>query len=256
MAILHSKIIGEGPALIILHGFLGMSDNWKSMGRRYAEEGMQVHLVDQRNHGRSFWSSDFNYTVLVEDLLHYMKFHNLTKPLIMGHSMGGKTAMQLSCDYEDEVSGLVVADIAPRYYPPHHQEIINALNKLDLERYHSRNEANEALAHHIKEVGIRQFLLKNLYWKEPKQLDFRMNLEVLSSAYDEVGEGLEANAIYEGPSLFIKGDRSEYIGTSDLEDINRHFPKSELATVSGAGHWVHAENPEAFFNKTLPFILG
>jgi pimeloyl-ACP methyl ester carboxylesterase len=123
---LYSKITGKGAPLCILHGFLGMSDNWKTLGNTYAEKGYEVHLIDQRNHGRSFHSEDFNYDLLSNDLLDYLGHHGIAKTHIIGHSMGGKTAMQFACSQPFYVEKLIVADIAPKYYPPHHQEIVNA----------------------------------------------------------------------------------------------------------------------------------
>ena len=180
MQLLHSQIFGSGKPLLILHGFLGMSDNWKTLGNQYAENGFEVHLLDQRNHGKSFQSTEFNYDLLIEDLKSYMTHHNIEKAIILGHSMGGKTAMQFACTYPEKVEKLLIADIAPKYYPPHHQPIINALNKINVSELSSRTEADEELSKYIKDFGTRQFLLKNLYWKEKGKLDFRFNLDVLT----------------------------------------------------------------------------
>ncbi|MGB6154053.1 MAG: alpha/beta fold hydrolase, partial [Pricia sp.] len=128
--ILHSKIEGIGTPLLILHGFLGMLDNWKTLGGQYAEAGFEVHLIDQRNHGQSFWSDDFNYDVLADDLKRYMEHHNIQSAAILGHSMGGKTAMQFACTHAELADKLLVADIGPKYYPPHHQPIIDGLTAL------------------------------------------------------------------------------------------------------------------------------
>ncbi|AYN69048.1 alpha/beta fold hydrolase [Euzebyella marina] len=251
---LHSKIIGDGKPLLILHGFLGMLDNWKTLGSQYAEKGFQVHLIDQRNHGKSFWSEEFNYDILAEDLKNYMAVHELSQAIIIGHSMGGKTAMQFACTYSEKVQKLIVADIAPKFYPPHHQPIIDGLQKLNLSDLGSRGEADDALAQHIKDYGTRQFLLKNLYWKEKGLLSFRFNLEVLSQRMPEIGENIGSNETYGGPTLFLRGDRSEYIQEADRDAIKRHFPKAEIEVVDKAGHWLHAENPKQFFEKSLVFI--
>ncbi|MEL6484882.1 MAG: alpha/beta fold hydrolase, partial [Bacteroidota bacterium] len=163
MPLLHSKILGQGKPLLILHGFLGMSDNWKTLGGKFSEKGFQVHLIDQRNHGKSFHSDDFDYGFLAEDLKHYIEHHELKDIVLLGHSMGGKTAMQFSCSFPALVGKLIVADIAPKFYPPHHQYIVDALSALDLGQIASRTEADKALSTHIPEFGIRQFLLKNLF---------------------------------------------------------------------------------------------
>ena len=253
-ALLHSKILGDGNPLLILHGFLGMSDNWKTLGAQYAEKGMQVHLVDQRNHGKSFWSADFDYDLLAEDILYYMEHYGLENAVIIGHSMGGKTAMQFACDFPNRTKKLIVADIAPKYYPPHHQQIINGLNSLDFSIIDSRSEADAELERHIRDYGTRQFLLKSLYWLEKERLGFRFNLKVLSDKMEEIGDNISSTASYSGPTLFLRGSKSEYVSANDLPEIKKHFPSAELDTVANAGHWLHAENPEEFFEKSLAFI--
>ncbi|WP_420398700.1 alpha/beta fold hydrolase [Flagellimonas sp.] len=254
MEILHSKIIGEGRPLVILHGFLGMSDNWKTLGNQYAQNGFQVHLVDQRNHGRSFHSEEFDYEVMSRDVLRYLDQHQIEKTSIIGHSMGGKTAMQIATEQPQQVEKLLVADISPKYYPPHHQPIINALVQLDFDHISSRKEADESLAQHLNEVGIRQFLLKNLYWVEPSKLGLRFNLDILKNKMDEIGENISSTATFDGPTLFLRGDRSEYILPNDFPGIHRHFPNADIQTVEKAGHWLHAENPRQFFEKSFHFL--
>lgn len=254
MEILHSRIIGEGQPIVILHGFLGMSDNWKSTGSRYAENGFQVHLVDQRNHGQSFWSEEFNYGLMAEDLLAYADHHKLDTFILMGHSMGGKTAMKFAVKFPDRVEKLLVADIAPKYYPPHHQEIINALLNVSAQTLRSRTQADEILASSLSDMGIRQFLLKNLYWVHKEELGFRFNLAVLQHRMEAVGEGLQPGETFEKATLFLKGAQSDYILEEDLELIHHHFPMARLVSIERAGHWLHAENPGEFVRETLKFL--
>lgn len=254
MELLHANILGEGTPLLILHGFLGMSDNWKTLGGKYAENGYEVHLLDQRNHGRSFWDPAFSYEVMAEDLLRYLDAKNIGKAMLIGHSMGGKTAMQFACTCPERVSKLIVADIAPKRYPPHHAHILKALESLPLERLESRTEADEALAGHIDHWGIRQFLLKNLYWVQPGRLGLRVNLQVLRDKMDEIGAPLPDGALYKGPVLFLKGGASDYITEGDLPLIQKHFPHASLQTLEGAGHWLHAEKPGAFLKTSLEFL--
>lgn len=252
--LLYSKILGTGKPLLILHGFLGMGDNWKTLGSQYAENGFEVHLIDQRNHGKSFHSEDFNYDLLANDLKRYLKHHHIEKASIIGHSMGGKTAMQFACTYAHLTERLLVADITPKYYPPHHTEIIDGLNALNFDEISSRSEADAALARDVVDYGTRQFLLKNLYWVEKGRLGFRFNLKVLSHKMEEIGENISAISSYDGPALFLRGDKSEYVVAADLPEIKRHFPKAELETIENAGHWLHAENPKQFFDKSMAFI--
>jgi len=254
MEILHSKILGKGKPFIILHGFLGMSDNWKTLGSKYAENGFEVHLIDQRNHGKSFHSDEFNYDLLSDDVINYMNHLNLDSAIVLGHSMGGKTAMQLATSHPDRVKKLIVADIAPKFYPPHHDFIFNGLSHLDFDKISDRREADDKLSKYIKDRGIRQFLLKNLYWVEKEKLGFRFNFDVLKDRMEEIGENIFPNAIYDGPTLFLRGDRSEYIQPDDSSEIKRHFPNAKIETIDKAGHWLHAENPKQFFEKSFKFL--
>jgi len=252
--ILHSNILGEGTPLLILHGFLGMSDNWKTLGKKYAESGFQVHLIDQRNHGRSFHSTEFNYSILANDIKNYLEHYQIKTTHILGHSMGGKTAMQFAVTYSSAMDKLLVADIAPRYYPPHHQEIINALKTLDFNHIKSRAEAEIILSKSLSDFGIRQFLLKNLYRVDKGQLGLRFNLGILQNKMDEIGENISGKDRFDGPTLFLKGSRSEYIHEDDTAPIAKHFPNAHIETVANAGHWLHTENPNEFFNKSLEFL--
>ncbi|ULC59375.1 alpha/beta fold hydrolase [Flaviramulus sp. BrNp1-15] len=252
--LLHSNILGEGKPFVILHGFLGMSDNWKTLGTQFSEQGFQVHLVDQRNHGRSFWSEEFNYEILAEDLKNYCEAHDLSDIVLLGHSMGGKTAMMFATEYPELVSKLMVADISPRFYPVHHDAILNGLSALDFNEIKSRGAADKALSNYVSDFGTRQFLLKNLYWIEKGKFALRINLNVLKDEVAEVGEALPSYATYNGDTLFLRGDRSEYIGVGDESIIKNHFPKAIIETISNAGHWLHAENPEEFFEAVIDFV--
>lgn len=252
--ILHSNIIGKGQPFVILHGFLGMSDNWNTMGNQFSEQGFQVHLIDQRNHGRSFHSDTFNYDVLVEDLKKYCDAHNLSNMVLLGHSMGGKAAMLFATEYPELVSKLIIADISPRFYPIHHDAILNGLSALDFDKIKSRGEADKVLSDYVSDFGTRQFLLKNLYWIEKGKLALRINLEVLKEEVAEIGEALPSQASFEKDTLFLRGDRSEYIGVGDERIISNHFPKSEIITIANSGHWLHAENPEGFFEAVMQFV--
>ena len=252
--VLYSNIIGEGKPFIILHGFLGMSDNWKTLGAQFSEIGYEVHLIDQRNHGRSFWDDNFNYELLAEDLKIYCNDHKLKNIILLGHSMGGKTAMLFATLYPELVSKLLVADISPRFYPVHHDIILNGLNSLNFEEINSRGEADKVLSNYVPDYGTRQFLLKNLYWKEKGKLDLRMNLDVLTHEVSEIGEALPSYARFEGNTLFLKGDRSEYIGIEDEAIIKNHFPNAKIETISNAGHWLHAENPKEFYETVIEFL--
>ncbi|WP_282031728.1 alpha/beta fold hydrolase [Winogradskyella eximia] len=252
--ILHSNIIGEGKPFIILHGFLGMGDNWKTLARQFSESNFEIHLVDQRNHGRSFHSNEFDYELMAEDLKTYCETNNLEDIILLGHSMGGKTAMLFATKYPEMVSKLIVADISPRYYPIHHDAILEGLSNLDFSDIKTRGEADEKLSKYVTEAGTRMFLLKNLYWVEKGQLGLRINLDSLKENVSEVGEALPIHAIFEKDTLFLRGDRSEYIAETDEALIHRHFPNSRIITISNAGHWLHAENPKEFYDAVMNFL--
>ena len=254
MELLHSKILGQGSPLIIVHGFLGMADNWKTLGSKYADQGFEVHLLDMRNHGRSFHSDEFTYELMVQDVLAYSNSKNLDKVNILGHSMGGKVAMLFATTHPSKVERLLVADIAPKFYPAHHHQIIEGLNALDFSTITSRSQADQQLSEYISNWGVRQFLLKNLYWKTKEQLDLRINLKVLSNAQEEIGEPLPSTSSFEGKTLFLRGSKSEYIHPDDTTDILRYFPNATIETIANAGHWLHAENPNQFFEKSMAFL--
>ena len=252
---LYSKIEGEGKPLLILHGFLGMSDNWKTLGTQFASDGFQVHMLDLRNHGRSLHSDDFSYEFMVEDVVDYCKGHHLNTIDIIGHSMGGKTAMLLATTYPDLINKLVVADIGPKFYPQHHQTILAGLNAVDFAKKPSRAAVEATLSEYITDFGTRQFLLKSLYWQEPGQLAFRFNLSVFNKKMDEIGVALPEKAVFNKPTLFIRGGSSNYILDQDLEEIVQHFPLSKIETIPNAGHWLHAENPKMFHELAISFLL-
>ncbi|MCL7753810.1 alpha/beta fold hydrolase [Polaribacter sp. Z022] len=253
MEILHSTIKGEGKPLLILHGYFGMSDNWKSLGNQFAED-FQVHLIDQRNHGRSFHEDEFNYEVLVEDLFNYIQFHQLEKVEIIGHSMGGKTAMLFAVTYPELVEKLIVVDISPRMYQPHHNAILAGLNSVDFSIENTRTLVDKKIAKLIPDFGVRQFLLKNVFWKEKGQLAYRFNLESLTENNPEVGEALPPFTVFEKETLFLKGDKSDYITENEEPIIEAHFPNSKIIEIKNAGHWLHAENPKQFYNEVCDFL--
>ncbi len=253
MKTLHSKIEGEGKPLLILHGFLGMSDNWKTLATQYANEGFETHAIDLRNHGRSFHSNNFSYQDMVNDIVSYCQEKNLEKIHIIGHSMGGKVAMFLATQHPELIEKLLVADIGPKYYAPHHQDILNGLNAVDFSQKPGRSEVEEILKPHIPDFGTRQFLMKNLHWETSDQLAFRFNLKTLTEEVENIGEALPEEKTFNGETLFLRGEKSNYIKEEDFEVIKKHFPNAEIKTIANAGHWLHAENPKDFFEVSIRF---
>lgn len=251
---LFSKIYGsDGKDLIILHGLFGMGDNWGTHAKNFAALGYRVHAVDQRNHGRSPHHPDHNYELMADDLALYMDQHEIESAIILGHSMGGKTAMQFSVLHPNRVDALIVVDIAPKSYPIHHQVFIDAMKSINLGIMKSRGEIDRFLQDLIPSVGIRQFLMKSLHWKNKDTLAFRFNLDALEKQLTHVGAALEFG-YYHGPTVFIIGGASGYVVDGDDAMIEQHFPSANIHTIPNAGHWVHAEAKDAFSATVMAFL--
>tara|TARA_R110000868_G_scaffold155878_5_gene382497 strand:+ start:603 stop:1367 length:765 start_codon:yes stop_codon:yes gene_type:complete len=250
---LNYKVLGEGQAIIVLHGLFGSLDNWMTLGKEWSEN-FQIWLVDQRNHGQSEHSEDFTYKAMANDLNDFIVEHEIENPIILGHSMGGKTAMEFAVNFSKKLKSLIVVDIAPVSYQVHHYPIIEALEAVKLDEISERSEADEVLAKHISEMGIRQFLLKNLYWKEKNQLAWRFNLAAIKKEIIPISKWSISEGKFEGKTLFVKGENSDYITASHASAIADKFPNYELVEINNAGHWVHAEAKKVFSETILNFI--
>jgi len=253
---LHSKIYGDkGQDLIVIHGLFGMSDNWNTLGKQFSKY-CKVHLVDLRNHGRSPHSEDFNYDVMCEDVLEYMTDNNITNPIILGHSTGGKVAMKFAFTYPKKTEKLIVADISPRRYNIDFvQNLLRTLYKLPLENFKKREEIDDILSVTYKDRGQRLFVMKNLYRNEQKEFDWRFNIDVLLEKVSNIQEADFIKGVCDVPTHFIRGENSNYITTEDELIINKHFSDVSIATIDGAGHWLHADNPERLYNEVMGFCL-
>ena len=245
---------GAGPPLIILHGLLGSGDNWQTLSRKAFALHFEVFTVDLRNHGRSPHSATFSYPAMVEDLIEFMDTHGLATTHLIGHSMGGKTAMHLALAQPNAVRRLVVVDIAPKPYPPHHTPIFEALRSLHLDTHGSRTEIDAALAEALPAKPIRSFLLKNLQRDPDGRYRWKINLDGIYQSYSNINAGLATDGTFDGPTLFVRGGASSYVADTDIETIRLSFPGAQLATIEGAGHWVHAEKPHAFAEAALAFL--
>jgi esterase len=253
---LNYKQFGQGKPLIILHGLFGSLDNWQTLARQFSEH-FCVYILDQRNHGQSDHDNTWNYEVMADDLKAFFELHQIEKATLLGHSMGGKTAMLFALKYPHMLDKLIVADIAPKQYKPHHQHILETLQQINFNNINSRSQVEELLTKSISDFATRQFLLKNLYWKdlESKKLAWRFNLDVISKNIHQVNVGLPSDAFCETPTLFIRGSKSDYITDEDIAMISDIFTNVRLETIEDAGHWLHAEKPELFKELVLRFAL-
>ena len=244
---------GKGQAIVVLHGLFGSSDNWHTHGKKLADY-FEVYLVDQRNHGDSGWSDEFNYDVMAEDLHEFIQKHELQGIILMGHSMGGKTAMRYAQLYPETIEKLIIVDMGVKAYPISHDTLIEGLKSLDLASITSRSEANKELSNHIKSTAVRQFLLKNLIRNEQKAFAWKINLAVLEEKLPEVVQALTNEEVLI-ESLFISGGKSDYILLEDHNSIKKLFPLASFYSIEEAGHWLHAEAPEEFMEEVLSFSL-
>ncbi|MEX1188123.1 MAG: alpha/beta fold hydrolase [Bacteroidia bacterium] len=247
--ILFSRNYGEtGPTLLILHGLFGQSDNWAGIARKLSDK-YRIYVFDLRNHGESDHSEDFSYELMAEDVIETIEAAFLGNVHLLGHSMGGKVAMVVAQKRPDLLKSLLVADIAPKYYRPHHEEIIKGLNALNPKEIKSRPEAEEELENYIPDFGTRQFLLKNLGRADDNSFEWKFNLKVLTEKIENIGKAID-NTVSKVPALFYRGEKSRYVNDEDYESIKKIFPNAEFSEMKDAGHWLHAENPNEMM-KTI-----
>lgn len=246
---------GNSVKLIVLHGLFGSSDNWLTISKQFALH-YHVFLLDIRNHGQSPHTQEHNYTLIAQDLEEFITQHRLDNIVLMGHSMGGKAVLKYLSLYSRPILKAIIVDIAPRYYEPHHQAYIKAMQGLQLENIQSRQEVEQAFIEQgINHIGERQFLMKNLYRDENGKFGWKINIDVLIRDIENIGECIDTTLHPNLNILFIKGEKSDYyIKESDQIEIKRLYPKAQIATVKNAGHWVQAEQPQAFFELVRGFV--
>ncbi len=254
MKLNYKQVSSEGQPLVVLHGVFGSLDNWATVSKEIADAGYAVYLLDQRNHGRSPHSDEFTQEAMAADLAEFIEEHSLQNPVLVGHSMGGKTVMRYAMEYPDTYDKLVIVDIAPRYYPPHHKSLLEGLNALPLVKIENRQQADELFSAHEPNVGVRQFLLKNLYRTAEGTFAWRFNLPVLTAQIEQVGEAIPKLRSVPESTLFMRGALSPYIKDEDREAIEDLFPNAEIVTIPKAGHWVHAEKPKEFVAALTEFL--
>lgn len=253
---LHFRKYGRGKPLIILHGIFGISDNWVSFGKKVAELGYEVFIPDQRNHGRSPHHHALTYYALVDDLAEFIEQRKISMPVILGHSMGGKVAMRYTLENPELVKALIVVDTSMRTYVSHtyHRSLIDAMKSVDFSKGAARQDVEEHLKTMIESRRIRQFLMKNLFWKEKDLLGWRINLDAIDLNLESMYDGVFYSTVFRRPSLFVRGGKSNYIIEEDIPSIRKNFSNMDLVTIAGGTHWVHADAPEEFFGHVSRFL--
>jgi esterase len=258
MRMLHFKQYGQGQPVLILHGLFGTLDNWQTVANQLAQY-YTVFAVDLRNHGRSFHSdSAFTYQVLTDDIQRFMDDNWLYQTAVIGHSMGGKLAMNVALDDPDRITKLVVVDIAPKTYRGGHDDVFKALHSIDLATLRGRADAEVLLMNALnRDIPTVQFLLKNLSRRPAHEgggFEWKMNWKVLERDYAEILKQIESTEVFENPTLFLRGGRSNYVKDADLVGIQQFFPNATLQTIPNAGHWVHADQPALLIQALLQFL--
>jgi esterase len=249
--------MGKGNPVVILHGLLGLSDNWVTFGRQLASD-FEVFIPDLRNHGQSPHDPVFNFPVLVEDLHELIEDQGLKKVNLIGHSLGGKTAMFFALEYPDLLDKLVVVDIALRKYSPNleHQMLIDAMMEVDFSSVHSRSDVDRQFEQNVHSLKLRQFLLKNIYWKDKETLGWRVNLPVLKESLPRMLEGITTDKKFLNPVLLVRGGLSDYVTDADLPAMVKQFPRTSVKTLANASHWVHADAPGEFYSLVHEFLIA
>jgi esterase len=252
---LHYQVQGQASPLIILHGFLGSLDNWRTASKRLSTS-YQVYSLDLRNHGESPHSELMSYPIMAEDLREFLDEHNLPEANLLGHSMGGKVAMQLATEHADRVSKLIVVDIAPKAYPPFQRPLLEALRNLNVKRFKSFEEIDAALASEVHDATTRRFLMKNLVRDASGGFRWKIDLDVIIKNYDELAKSIVVKNKFNKPACFIRAGRSKYIQDSDVPTILEIFPQAKIMAIPEAGHWVHVDAADEFLKIVKDFLAG
>jgi len=248
------RTYGEGKPVIILHGLFGISDNWVTIGKKLAENNFCVFIPDQRNHGKSPHDDNFNYNLLSEDLQEFIIQHQIKKPIIIGHSMGGKVAMNYTLKHPESVDKLIVVDMGIKENPPHQNEIFDVLLPIDPGEFSSRAEIENYLSNKIKNPRLVQLLIKNFHLTFDSGFEWKLNLKSIKENYSHILDEITSTSSYNGSVLFIRGELSGYIVDEDLPELKKIFPQAVFKTILGASHWVHADKPIEFYDLVMDFL--
>lgn len=265
---LHFRKSGHGPALVILHGLYGSSDNWISIARKL-EDRFTIFIPDLRNHGKSPHTTTHTYQDMADDLFRFLNDNNIQKATFLGHSMGGKLAMMFASEYPERITGLIVADIAPKNYNSEnkpfktvlqHELILGLMEELNLVAVTSRKEIDYFLSEKLKDSTLRQFLIKNIHRNKEGYFEWKINVPVLKHALNSITSEVNSDwfadrrPILNYPVTFIRGLNSDYITDQDIPSIKNIYPEARFIDIPDAGHWLHAEQPEKFVEAVLTSV--
>lgn len=250
---LHVASTGAGLPVIILHGLFGSGDNWAGVAKKLSNR-FRVLLPDLRNHGRSPHSPIMDYPTMAADVLELMDRENLDQAHLIGHSMGGKVAMTAALTAPERISRLVVVDIAPKAYDRHHDHILDAMLKLDPASCRSLSDLESCLAADVPDAQVRRFLLKSVQRTPNGTYQWKLAVEEIAENYDNIAAGVSGANVFTGPTLFTKGELSDYISSGDEPAIKKLFPRAVTSTIPRADHWVHADNPTDFLAVLEQFL--
>lgn len=251
--LLNYQQLGQGEHIILIHGLFGSLENLNMVAKTLAKHYC-VTSIDVRNHGNSFHHKDMNYDDLAQDVINLLDYLAIEQCHMLGHSMGGKIAMQLALNHSQRIKKLIIADIAPVKYPDHHAKIITGLQRLDFNKINTRKEADQQLARYVDNIGVRQFLLRNITANKQGEFYFKCNLNNIAQGYPQIMQGINSSQIFNGETLFIKGGQSDYILPEHQKSIAAIFPYAKAKIIQGAGHWLHAEKTIAFNKIVMDFL--
>lgn len=250
---LHFEKSGQGDPLVMMHGLFGSLENLGAISR-LLEPHFTLYRLDLRNHGRSPHADSMSFDDMADDLIRFLQEQNLDRVNVLGHSLGGKVAMTAACRAPERITKLIVADIAPVTYPSHHNAILEGLRQINVDSISSRRQADEQLAAFVDELGVRQFILKSLERDQEGNFRWRLNVPVILKDYDDMRQSVCDNSRFDGPTLFLKGGRSNYITDQHHAEIHAKFPQAQIVTIDEVGHWLHAEKPQAVAEAVIHFI--
>jgi len=250
---LNYKEYGKGTPIIILHGLLGMLDNWHSFAKKLSEE-YWIISIDQRNHGKSFHDSNFDYDLLSQDLYYFLEEQHIPRCHILGHSLGGKTALNFIRDYPDMVDKTIIVDISPKAYKGSHHQIFEAMRSLDLSKLNSRKEAQDYMQDKLDNNSVVLFLMKNLARNPEGTYRWKANIDALFDNYSNIVQSIDLEEASDKDVLFIRGEKSSYVSDKDIEDIKENYPYASFKTINNAGHWVHVDNSEDLLSTVKEYL--